>query len=198
MTTLISVIFLIPFKYLNLKQFNFIIPASLVILSILLNYNYFRPHDYLGRTDNYYIDRYIPVPTPSTDYLNSQEEYLRLPRGTEIRPDKIYPLIFSDKNISFSVVSSNGIYSQINIDLINETQISYSKYYFPGWTAKIDGKTTNINVGKPFGQVSITVPKGEHTLEFIFGETLFNKILDIISVLTLLAVLILSFKKTNK
>jgi uncharacterized membrane protein YfhO len=94
-------------------------------------------------------------------------------------------------------VSSNGIYSKISLNLNEETQVSYAKYYFPGWSAKIDGKLVNIEVGKPFGQISITVPGGAHTVEFIFGETLFKKILDLVSVVSLLAVLILSFKKYN-
>ena len=195
MTTLTSVVFLIPFKYLNFKHFGYIIPGLLVILSVGLNYNYFRPHDFLGRTDSYYINRYIPVPVASTDYLATQEEYLRLPLGTERRPDKNYPIIFSDARINYNVLETNGVYSKIDVNLGGEALIHYSKYYFPGWTAKIDGKPVQVTIGKPFGQIAITVPKGEHILEFNFGETWYKIIIDAVSAVSLLVMLALGFRK---
>jgi hypothetical protein len=196
MTTLVSVVFLLPFKYLNLKYLNYLIPGSLVVLAILLNFIYFKPHDFLGRTDSYYINKYIPTPLASAEYLTIQEEYLRLPLGVEKRPDKNYPPIFSDKKINASVLETNGVYSKIKIDVPAETLIYYSKYYFPGWIAKIDGKLTKITEGKPFGQITVDVPEGEHVLEFNFIEVGYKVVLDIVSAGALLIVVtFLIFKK---
>lgn len=197
MTTLTTVVFIIPFKYLNFKHFSYVIPGLFIILSIILNFNYFKPHDYLKRVDSYYLNKYIPVPVASDEYLMTQEEYLRLPKDSEKRPDKIYPLIFSDKSLSYEVLQTNGIYSKINIDLDKETEISYAKYNFPGWTAKIDGKKVKTTIGKPFGQVLVVVPAGKHILEFNFGETWGRMIIDIISLVSLVGLLVLSFKKTK-
>ena len=53
------------------------------IFAIGLNFNYFKTSEYLGRGDDYYINRYIPVPIASSEYLKTSEEYLRLPKETE-------------------------------------------------------------------------------------------------------------------
>jgi hypothetical protein len=196
--TLTSVIFLIPFKYLNLKKLNFLIPGLLAVLAITLNYNYFKPHDFLERTDGYYINRYVPVPFASEDYYTTQEEYLRLPKDNEKRPDRNYPVVYSEKDFDFEIVETNGMYSKINVSLGDETRINYSKYYFPGWYAKINGKNTDIAIGKPFGQISITVPEGNHVLEFGFSETPVKIVLDIVSLAALLVAFILIFKKSKK
>jgi hypothetical protein len=197
MATLTSVVFIIPFKYLNIKRFNYLIPSLFVVLSITLNFNYFKPHDFLERVDNYYLNRYIPIPVASKEYMATQEEYLRLPKETEKRPDKIYPLIFSDNALNYEVLETDGIYSKINIDLDKETEISYAKYNFPGWTAKIDGKKVKTIIGKPFGQVLIKVSAGKHILEFNFGETWGRMIIDIVSAISLVGILVLGFKKTK-
>ncbi len=194
-TTLTSSMFLIPFKYLNIKKINYLIPGLLVVLAVCLNYNYFKPHDFLERNDSYYINKYIPTPVASEDYYTTQEEYLRLPLGTKVRPDRNYPIVYSEKDFDFKLIETNGIYSRVDVNLRNETQINYSKYYFPGWYAKVDGKEVPIITGKPFGQISIRVPGGRHTLEFGFSETPFKKLMDIVSLATLLVAFVLVFKK---
>ncbi len=198
MITLTSTVFLIPLKHFNFKYSNYVIPAAFTLLAIGLNYSYFKPHDFLERTDSYYINRYIPVPTASPEYLLTQEEYLRLPLETKRRPDKNYPIIYSDRDINFNVLETNGIYSKIDIVLSAGSSVNYSKYYFPGWFAKIDGKRVPVTAGKPFGQITIDVPKGEHVIEFGFSETRYKAILDIVSASTLLVVFVLIFKKKSK
>jgi hypothetical protein len=193
--TLSSVIFLIPFKYLTFKNAGYLIPGLLAVLAIGLNYSYFKPHDFLERTDAYYLNRYIPVPSASEDYYTTQEEYLRLPKDNEKRPDRNYPIIYSEKDFNFEVIETDGIYSKISTNLNNKTEINFSKYYFPGWYAKIDGNKTDITIGKPFGQISITVPAGSHVLEFGFSETSAKIVLDIVSLLTLLVAFTLIFKR---
>ena len=196
-TTFASVLFLIPFD--QVKNFrSSVLVAVTVILVVALNFNYFKPHDFLGRTDSYYINRYIPSPSASPEYMQTQEEYLRLPKDTANRPTKVYPLLFGNRDFIYGIIKTDGIYSKISLNLKSDETIYYSKYNFPGWVVKVDGREVEINSGKPFGQISIRVPKGQHILEFEFRETRFKLVLDAISVIALLAVVWLMSVKTKK
>lgn len=44
-------------------------------------------------------------------------------------------------------------------------------FYFPGWTARVDGVETEIEVAQPDGFVTFPVPSGRHTVELSFEET---------------------------
>jgi uncharacterized membrane protein YfhO len=164
--------------------------VALGLLTLGINYNYFKPHDFLERMDSYYINRYIPIPIPSSDYLTLQEEYLRLPLATEKRPNKVYPLIFSDSPINFTVLSTDGLNAKIQTTTTSEQLVYYNKYYFPGWTASVDGKQAVIMAGFPFGQISLDLPKGGHIVEFRFNELNYKLVLDTISLVVLVSLII--------
>jgi hypothetical protein len=144
--TSILVISLNEFKYA--KQAGMII----VLVVIAINFTYFKPHDFLGRTDGYYINRYIPVPVASVEYLKTGEEYLRLPKATEKRPIEVSP----DKKLSSSFI----------INTETSKTLNYYKYYFPGWEVRIDGKVVEAYAGKPYGQIEFIVPSGNHSIAF--------------------------------
>lgn len=186
-TTLSSILFLIPFNLINGK-WNYVLAAALGVGVVAINAGYFKPHDFLEREDAYYINRYIPTPAASSDYKNTQEEYLRLPKDTRIRPDKNFPLITSDKKFDYTVIETNGIYSKINIEVPDDMAINYNKYNFPGWRAEVDGVETEIKSAEPYGQISLNVPKGGHVLEFDFKETPLRSVLNLISLSTLIGV----------
>ena len=72
------------------------------------------------------------------------------------------------------------------------TIINYNKYLFTGWIVKIDGKTSEINAGSPFGQITFFVPAGSHKVEVSFEETPFKKLLNAISLVSFLVSLLLA------
>ena len=162
-------------------KFGKIIGIALIIVAIALNFNYFKPHDFLGRADGYYINRYIPFPVASVEYLKTGEEYLRLPVATQVRPDKI------------SV--NQGLDATLNVDYAKETVFSYYKYYFPGWEVKIDGKRIETQVGAPYGQIEFSVPQGKHRIEINFNETLFRGILNMVSLLSAVVAITIIIKR---
>lgn len=170
LTTFVTPIFVIA---LAKHKYSKYLGLVIIIGVITLNFRYFRPHDFLGREDDYYINRYIPTPLASEEYLKTGEEYLRLPKNTSQRPDKVSP--------------HQGLSASYNVNYEKETVFDYYKYYFPGWIVKIDGKKNDAYAGKPYGQVQFKVPAGEHQIEISFKETTFRKILDLISLLGLVA-----------
>lgn len=187
MTTFSIPIFVIVLEKLPFKR---VIPFFLITLTLITSASYFRPQDFLGRLDKYFLNRYIPTPTASQEYKKTQEEYLRLPKGTQIRPDKNYPRVSSDDMSIKASVNTNGLNAVLNVESDRGTIINYNKYLFPGWIVRIDNKVSKIEEGSPFGQIKINVPGGAHIVEVTFEETLFKKILDAISLAAFLVSLL--------
>jgi hypothetical protein len=171
---------------ISLDKFRFSKQIGMIIILVVIaiNFSYFKPHDFLGRTDEYYMNRYIPVPVASEEYLKTGEEYLRLPKAAEKRPTDVSP------NIKLK--------SSFEVDFDAPKIFDYYKYYFPGWEVKIDGKKVEAFAGKPYGQIEFNVPAGKHEVNIAFRETLFRKVLNIISLFSLIFVIVIIAKKNKK
>lgn len=189
LTTFVTPLFIVSFESSKYKSY-----AALVflVLAIALNYTFFKPHDFLGRTDDYYINRYIPTPQASEEYLKTGEEYLRLPKATIEKPHKNFPRMDYE-----TVEIVNSLDARLDFDFPEASVVNYYKYYFPGWRAKVDGKRVEVRPGVPYGQVTFNVPKGRHLVEVEFKETLFRKALNLLSLLSLAGAvtIILKFKR---
>lgn len=70
--------------------------------------------------------------------------------------------------------------------LVDHTQ------YFPGWKAYVDGKETLIQFQdqNSRGEITFAVPKGQHLVKVVFGETKLRFFGDMLSVVTLLVLLL--------
>ncbi len=180
---LILTTFSIPIFVVTLDKFPFVryTPFFVILLTLTTSGSYFRPQDFLERKDNYFLDRYIPIPFASLEYFKTREEYLRLPKYTDTRPDKNYPPVYTNSGKINNVIRINDLNALVEVNSEGGMRLNYSKYYFPGWIAKIDNQDTPIIAGIPFGQISVTVSPGAHKVEFLFKETNFKKLLDAIS-----------------
>jgi hypothetical protein len=172
-----------------------------IVLGIIIigaNYTFFRPSEFLGREDDYYINRYIPVPVASKEYRTILEDYLRLPAGNEIAPSSNYPRAYSDEDIITHTNELNVLDARIETESDKAAILNYNKYYFPGWIAKIDGEEIQITAGKPFGQIAVAVPAGKHTIDISFRETNFRRLLNFVSLGAMLISLSLILAKKGK
>jgi hypothetical protein len=191
MITLVSPLFLVVFSNFRFKKY---LAIFIGVVSIAVNFQYFKPHDFLGRVDSYYINRYIPFPKVSQEYMMTGEEYLRLGIKTKSRPEKIYPVFFGTNSLRFNLLETDRISSSANISSTESGIVSYNKYNFPGWKVFIDGKEVDSFYGEPFGQVSFNFPGGNHKVEVTYKEIQRNIVLDGISFLSLIALIVFIFK----
>src|SRR5260221_1623841 len=185
LTTFVSPLFLIPLGNLKYaKQLS----LGLIVLIIGINAFQFRPHDFLGRTDSYYLNRYVPFPDASHDYDLTQEEYLRLPKNTQRRPDMLYRPIFyfGDQVVSINTLKNTPFNYEAKLGINPSGQVSFNKYLFPGWLVMVDGNLTSSSVGQPFGQINFPLSAGFHEVRVFFQETLANRFFDSISFLALI------------
>lgn len=194
---LMMIVFISPLFLIGLNNIRYrsIVALAIGIFAIVTTVSYFRPQDYLGRTDSYYLDRYIPVPVVSSQYRQQNEEYLRLPQGTEVRPDKDYPIAYSSGGEIKDVTEVTPLDSIIKTVSEQDFTLNFSKYNFPGWIVLIDGVESKIETGKPYGQITVLVPKGDHVIRIYFAETDLNRILDAISLVSIIVSLMLIFNK---
>ena len=169
-----------------------------IILAIGFNYYRFRPNDFLNRDDSYYINRYIPIPSPSNEYLNLKEEYLRLPKATEVRPKNIYSRVFPESLETPYIKPINHLDTELSTDSDKSLTFNYNKYYFPGWEAIMDNKKLKLWAGEPYGQIQFDVPDGKHEILIRFRETFNNRIWDIGSMLTIVGCIYLLARRPTK
>lgn len=180
---LAMVVFAIPILLVGFSKYKFGKIASYIVIAgaIVLNFGYFKTSEYLGRNDAYYLNRYIPVPVASEEYKKTQEEYLRLPAGTEVRPSDNFPRAYAEVPAISQVEEINALDATIITNYGESFILNYSKYYFPGWFAKIDGEGVDVMAGKPYGQVAFIVPAGRHTVEVYYRESSMRLVFDLIS-----------------
>jgi hypothetical protein len=182
MITLVSPLFLISFAKFKYQK---ILAFLIIIFAIGLNFNYFKTSEYLGRQDDYYINRYIPTLPVSEEYKKTSEEYLRLPEVSEARPQRVYPRAYTeDVDVRLEIKETNALNATITTESEKEFILNYSKYNYPGFTASIDGKRVNIISGKPYGQISFEVSGGQHEIEVKYKESPLRLIFDILSLVT--------------
>ena len=180
LVTFTSPIFVI---FLDRFRFSSYLGIVIILAAIGLNLSYFRPHDFLGRTDEYYLNRYIPTPIASEEYKRISEEYLRLPLATQTRPDRNYPRITVSNGEILNADYPNGLDARFETNSDQDIVVSYNKYFFPGWQVRIDDHKITPQPGKPFGQIFFSVPSGRHLVKIYFRETVFRGVFDAISLL---------------
>ncbi len=75
---------------------------------------------------------------------------------------------------------------------------TFNLFYFPGWTAALDGNRTAIRVSSPNGLITVPLPAGQHTLRLALRATPPQMIGAFISLVTLLALLALALASRRK
>ncbi len=166
------------------------------VVVVLINFSFFKPH-FLGRTDSYYLNRYIPTPIASDEYRKTAEEYLRLPIDTSVRPNNNFPRFYSDGNNIQSIKIDNSLNAEAIVNSKRAFELNYSKYNFPGWNAKIDGTNVKITSASPYGQIGIKVPPGVHTVSVYYQETETRMFVDLISLASLIFALYIIKSKSE-
>ena len=186
-------------KIFNKKKIFLLIP----FFSILITIPYFKPQNQTLVDDNYYLKRFFAdrlingkSEEISKQYYQWSEDYLPLLKVTEKRPsdlpkNKIESDNFIVENTEISPINFIGKYNSTKSGIVY-----FNSYFYPGWISKIDGKITDISAVKPYGKIAVSVPKGEHVVEFSFKETTSRKIADIVSLVSfVLSIMYLIFEK---
>lgn len=152
--------------------------AIFVSLAFVLTFNYFKPSKIVSNSDAYYLERFFNDP-------NYSEDYLLLPKWVSVRPNAPVPQKVEIINGEIiKTIKHCDIHYEFDVIAENDAIFTYWAYYFPGWFVEIDGVDTEIIKGEPYGQITFSVPSGEHKVAVLWKETNFRNILLLISLLT--------------
>jgi len=166
------------------KKFSNSTGLLIIGASLVLTIQHFRPSKIVFKGDDVYLQRFF-------ESRNYSEDYLLLPNWVDERPPNPPLLKFEAEGAVISDIKKiTPVYYQAKIDAGKPTTVSFNTYYFPGWFAKIDGKISEIKPGKPYGQIELNVPEGNHKVEFYWRETTLRRIADYTSLLSLVFLVI--------
>jgi hypothetical protein len=90
--------------------------------------------------------------------------------------------------VQATALGRNSIQDRYQFSSEDNFRARFFTFYFPGWRAFLNGEPVPIRVTSPRGLIGVDVPAGDHELLLRFGETPFRLVVDVISVLGLVAV----------
>lgn len=179
--------------------------AVFCLIIIFKYYKYFRPQNHIRTND---IER---TSFEEIAWRISNTSFEFIPKDVKTKKSQFNTTVLDiDKNeisqIPYKIISGQGKVEVIEnklakklfmIEADSSLIFQVNTYNFPGWQVYLDGKKTRIEDKNKFKLMSITVPQGNHQLRVIFLDTLIRKIANYISILSLLAVIILSLRSKN-
>lgn len=178
------------------KNIKIYLGLALMFGSIILTLNYFQPSHVVFKSDAEYLQRFFAYNGKvSQDYKNYSEDYLLLPKTTDKKPDYLPAnKILSISGTVSDIKENSPINWTASVVSAKDTTATFYTLNFPGWKAEMDGKQVQIISEKPYGQIEINVPKGIHSVSFVWEKTGLRLTSDIISLVGILASIFFVFK----
>ncbi|RJQ25322.1 hypothetical protein C4577_05975 [Candidatus Parcubacteria bacterium] len=189
---ILGISFLAAYVVSSLRgRYRYLAVILLLVLLSLSSYKYIKPSNFLSNIDSFYStneatttvkDEYMPVwvkTKPIERYKNKVE--IIQGRG------EINNLYYNNsKKVIFDYSSDTD--SKVRINTI----------YYPGWKIYVDGVEGSIDYSNEKGLIETNVGKGNHKIELIFSETPIRIFADLLSIISVFAILIFAkYSKNN-
>lgn len=186
-----SIIYLIP---KDRKFLVYIIGILVSIAVIILNYKVFVPQKNLNVNSENYVSKYALNWTTS----KISDEYMPrnyfIPLAPQLMPKGI---VVKNEQIQTSITTYKTNRLFIKANARKNADLSINLAYFPGWHVFIDQKQVWFKYHNR--GLTLTVPKGEHTIDIRFIQTPYERagnILSIAGVIILIAGIIRNQRQT--
>jgi len=72
---------------------------------------------------------------------------------------------------TIEIAEQRPLYDRYRVNSSADFVFRSFTFYFPGWTARVNGEDTAIEVAQPDGFITFKVPAGEHVVELSFENT---------------------------
>ncbi|MCJ7805582.1 hypothetical protein MUP46_02970 [Patescibacteria group bacterium] len=168
------------------KRFAVLVPATLAILLIFINWNYFKPEKMIPMTDEKYLsgaawkfrvvwEYFLPI-TAKAPPTTNRKVLAEVGKGTA----------------QITELKEGTSWATFNVNVDSDTaKLRINIFEYPGWRVFIDNKLVNQYVpeNEPFGLMWVDIVKGKHVVAAHFYNTPVRKISDIASVASLLVLL---------
>ncbi len=194
-----SLLWLLP-KNIS-RNFRVMLSAALILILVSLNWNYFKPeHGKLGPLTDHEKLSGVAWDLQQTAGIY---DYLPITAKTAPKAPQKYVTEVARGKVTVSEMSQGTNWSNFKAVVEDEKAwVRVNTFYFPGWTAYVDGNKTTPYVPEEeeWGRMWIELPKGEHNVEVKFENTPIRTVGNIISIVSwifLLSSLVIVFKKNK-
>lgn len=172
------------------EKIKFTLAVGLVLFLLYANRNHIRVNQYIEFENPFLVSE---VYGPST---TSKDEHMpRLAPRVYETPNQNGDIFPSSAGQSKRIVWKSN-YHAFDLLLKADANFRDNTSYFPGWVGQIDGKETEILYEEDgFRRLLVHVPEGTHKVEFLFKETWYRQLADIVSVSALAGFLLILWKR---
>lgn len=175
------------------KKGSYLIIGSLFLVCLLLDFRYLRYEPIFTER------KLIPVKAVNyaTEHLPSGVDFKRIDRtgGAKDRA------VVSDGEGKTEVISWKSAERVIKAAANGPAMLRIRTFYFPGWTAYVDGVKTDIRAEQGTDAMLIGIPGGKHTIELRFVDTplrFYSKLTSLISSSAFIFLIIFFNRRGNK
>ena len=191
-----------------------VLPTAIIILLLILgNLGWFYPQHCRAPRDTsiagmiaWERDTYTLGTTAKGEYLPIWVH--RVPEDPEL--DAAYasggPIVrLPPEGLPYGTRVLRADYGPVDATIVLESpapfRARYLAFYYPGWRVTVDGEAVPVAPTDPDGLIAFDVPAGRHTLCVRFAETPLRLTADVISILSLVALvaalLVLGFRRAS-
>lgn len=110
-----------------------------------------------------------------------------LPLGASIPPPETPDWVASNTTSMVKLITHKPDYLAFKITTSQDTQLQILRFYFPGWSATLNGTSWPVYATEPNGLIATNLPPGHHDLVFAFQNTPIRQLANFISLVSLIA-----------
>jgi hypothetical protein len=112
-----------------------------------------------------------PVFEPEVEHFNFAIIPRTAPESPEELPDDVDQAELAESGGQVSVEEWKPQHRVIRVELDQPDQLFIRTFFFPGWTATIDGHPAVISLGEDLGDIVLEVPAGFHVITLDYLDT---------------------------
>lgn len=163
----------------------------ILVVTIVFYARYARTYGYLTTTDSDLEPSKISSVDTTTTY---SDEYLPLwVKEKPSREDECV-VISKGEGIISGLIRQGSDY-EFSISAVEDTEITLSSYWYPGWRVWMGGKEIPIGINEFDGRIRFSVPSGEHQILVRFLDTKLRMVAKSVSLFSLAIVILLLVKR---
>jgi len=189
-TTFFSAI-LAGFLVNRFKKRSSFLALAIILLVVLLNFNYFRPKEQIDFSPK---DR-----LGESDLVEStgvSDEYL--PKWVGKKPEKSAEYLVEGREIKVNNLVTNYYKTNFDYELSEKERVFVNYIYYPGFVAYLDGKEISIDYQNKNGLISFVLPKGKGEVRVEFGEMPLRRAVNYISLFTFLGLVVIMVREVRR
>lgn len=169
------------------------IPISIIFISVILNFNYFKPNQYVSYD---FFDKFL------------KEESMQ--KGVDLTKDylPIWVKVLTEEEIKTPLVDEGEVIIEgferrsssayFNASVKTDSLITIPITYFPGWQIKVNDTRLEQNEPNEFGLINFNLSKGEYNVLAEFKDTFIRSIGNVISLISLFVIALILLKDKLK